>query len=307
MTRDMVRPVVRRAVGWSGALALVAMLAAPGPLTAAEVSAPDAGVGAPERGPAGDAPRRPVASQDVERDAGRDATWRTIAPDIFPGRQIGAAEGLVALDAPGRAEDAALVPLTVALTLPAGDPRRFRAVTVVIDENPSPVAGRFTFGPDQGDFVLSLRARVNSYSQVRAIAETDDGALHMATVFVKAAGGCSAPATKDTAESIAHLGDIRFRSFAEAGRAEAQVQIRHPNFSGLQMDEATRGYTPAWFVREVAITQGGRLLLGMEGGISISEDPTFRFTYHPSTAPVTVRGEDTEGKVFSRTFPGGGS
>jgi sulfur-oxidizing protein SoxY len=236
-----------------------------------------------------------------------ETTWRSIAPDIFPDKVVGAADGLVALTAPTRAEDAALVPLTVSLTLPPGDTRSFKAVTVVIDENPAPMAGRFSFGAGQKDFALSLRARVNSYSYVRAVAETDDGALHMARAFVKAAGGCSAPATKDTADSIAHLGDIRFRSFGETGRNEAQVQIRHPNFSGLQMDEATRGYTPAWFVREVQITQGGHLLLGMEGGISISEDPTFRFTYHPSTEPVTVRGEDTEGKVFTRTFPGGAS
>lgn len=249
----------------------------------------------------------PAVADAAEQKGAAETTWGSIAPDIFPDTAIGAADGLVALTAPTRAEDAALVPLTVSLTLPPGDPRSFKAVTVVIDENPAPVAGRFTFGPGQKDFALSIRARVNSYSYVRAVAETDDGALHMTKAFVKAAGGCSAPATKDTADSIAHLGDIRFRSFADSGRNEAQVQIRHPNFSGLQMDEATRGYTPAWFVREVEITQGGRLLLGMEGGISISEDPTFRFTYHASADPVTVRGEDTEGKVFTRTFPGGAS
>lgn len=240
-------------------------------------------------------------------ESARETTWASIAPDIFPDKVIGAADGLVALSAPTRAEDAALVPLTIALTLPPGDARSFKAVTVVVDENPSPVVARFTFGAGQKDFSLSLRARVNSYSFVRAVVETDDGALHMTKAFVKAAGGCSAPATKDTADSIAHLGDIRFRSFADSGRKEAQVQIRHPNFSGLQMDEQSRGYTPAWFVREVEISQGGHLLLGMEGGISISEDPTFRFSYTPSPEPVTVRGADTEGKVFSRTFPGGAS
>ncbi len=254
--------------------------------------------------PADASPAETAAQSPLER---TETTWRSIAPDIFPGQPIGAADGLVTLTAPARAEDAALVPLTVALTLPPGDPRRFKAVTVVVDENPSPVAARFAFGPDQKDFALTLRARVNSYSYVRAVAETSDGALHMTKAYVKAAGGCSAPATKDTADSISHLGEMRFRSFAASGRDEAQVQIRHPNFSGLQMDEATRGYTPAWFVREVQITQGGRLLMSMEGGISISEDPTFRFSYRPSAEPVAVRAEDTEGKVFTHTFPGGGS
>ncbi|MFS8036322.1 quinoprotein dehydrogenase-associated SoxYZ-like carrier [Xanthobacter sp. AM11] len=280
--RKTFRPLDGLTGGAALALAAVLALAAPG--RAAETAA------------------APAAAVDP-----RDATWNSIWFDIFPQGRIGAADGLVELTAPTRAEDAALVPLTVALRLPAGDPRSFRAVTVVIDENPAPVVGRFTFGEGQRDFTLSLRARVNADSYVRAVAETSDGARHMVKSFVKAAGGCSAPASRDTRESIAHLGAIRFRVFAETGHEEAQVQIRHPNFSGLQMDEITRGYTPAWFVRAVEIRQGGKLLLAMEGGISVSEDPTFRFSYKPAPEPVTVRAEDTEGKIFTRAFPGGGS
>ncbi|WP_024276599.1 quinoprotein dehydrogenase-associated SoxYZ-like carrier [Xanthobacter sp. 126] len=250
----------------------------------------------------------PSAAQSAPADPDRpEATWASIRGDIFPSAKITDAGNAVRIDAPGRAEDAALVPLTLALELPKDDPRTLKAVTLIIDENPSPVAGRFAFGDGIRTFSLSVRVRVNSYSWVRAVAETSDGALLMTKAYVKAAGGCSAPATKDTAESIAKLGEIRFRSFADSGRAEAQVQIRHPNFSGLQMDETTRGYTPAWFVREVQVKQGAKLIFAMEGGISISEDPTFRFSFTPSAAPVSVRAEDTEGKIFARTFPGNGS
>ncbi|WP_296583841.1 quinoprotein dehydrogenase-associated SoxYZ-like carrier [Xanthobacter sp.] len=251
---------------------------------------------------------RPAAAQSAQADPDRpEATWAAIRGDIFPSAKITEAGNAVRIDAPGRAEDAALVPLTLALELPKDDPRTLKAVTLIIDENPAPVAGRFAFGDGIRNFSLSVRVRVNSYSWVRAVAETSDGALIMTKAYVKAAGGCSAPATKDTAESIAKLGEIRFRSFADSGRPEAQVQIRHPNFSGLQMDEATRGYTPAWFVREVQVKQGAKLIFAMEGGISISEDPTFRFSFTPSTDPVSVRAEDTEGKIFARTFPGNGS
>lgn len=248
----------------------------------------------------------PAVAQDQPAEP-KETTWSAIAPDLFPGATLGDADGLIRLEAPVRAEDAALVPITVAFALPGGDGRALKALTLVVDENPAPVAGRFTFADGTTAFSLTVRVRVNSYSFVRAVAQTSDGALHMTKAFVKAAGGCSAPATKDTAESIAKLGEMRFRSFAEAGRPEAQVQIRHPNFSGLQMDEATRGYTPAWFVREVEVRQGGKLVFAMEGGISISEDPTFRFSFTPSPEPVTVRAEDTEGKVFTRAFPGQGS
>lgn len=237
-----------------------------------------------------------------------EETWGSIKDDIFRSGEIGPAEGIVALQAPIRAEDAALVPLSIALALPEGDPRTLKAVTLVIDENPAPMAGRFTFGPDTRDFTLQLRVRVNSYSYVRAVAELSDGGLHMAKAFVKASGGCSAPATKDTAESITHLGEMRFRAFTDQGRNEAQIQIRHPNFSGLQRDEATLGYKPAWFVREIKVMQGDRPLFSLvEGGISISEDPTFRFSYRANGQPVSVEAEDTEGTRFKANFPGGGS
>jgi sulfur-oxidizing protein SoxY len=45
----------------------------------------------------------------------------------------------------------------------------------------------------------------------------------------------------------------------------------------------------------------------MTGGISISEDPSFRFSYAPNGEPVTVEARDTEGRVFKQTFPGSGA
>ena len=48
---------------------------------------------------------------------------------------------------------------------------------------------------------LATRVRVNDYSYLRVIAETQSGELHMAQTFVKASGGCSAPAVKNTDEA----------------------------------------------------------------------------------------------------------
>jgi sulfur-oxidizing protein SoxY len=205
----------------------------------------------------------------------------------------------MSLLAPQRAEDAAIVPIEVRLAADAKAPA-VKKITVVVDENPAPVVGTFTFDEPQQAFNLSLRVRVNSYSYVRAIAETADGQLYMTKAYVKASGGCSAPASKDPVEAKANLGQMRFRAFADRG--EAQVQIRHPNYSGLQMDQVTRHYTPAWYVEELTVRQGAKPLFSMTGGISISEDPTFRFSFSGNGEPVTVEAKDTEGQVFSRIF-----
>ena len=235
-----------------------------------------------------------------------EAAWDSIRPDVVGQQAIEDGAAMIDLVAPKRAEDAALVPVDIRIHMPDGDARTVRAIKLVIDENPAPLAATFQFGEDgRRSFELSTRVRVNSYSYVRVIGEMSDGALYMVKSYVKAAGGCSAPATKDPAEAKANLGEMRFRAFADTGRNEAQVQIRHPNYSGLQMDQITRFYTPAWFVQDLAVKQGERLLFRMEGGISISEDPTFRFSYRPNGEPVSVEARDTEGKIFRRSFPGG--
>ena len=60
----------------------------------------------------------------------------------------------------------------------------------------------------------------------------------MTGAFVKASGGCSAPASRSGEDALAGLGEMRLRDFGAApdGRREAQVMIRHPQFSGLQRD-----------------------------------------------------------------------
>ena len=231
--------------------------------------------------------------------------WPGLAGDIFKGRALEDGTGLIALDMPARAEDAAIVPITVRTTLAAGDPRRVTGLTIVIDENPAPVAATFVLGP--GVASLSTRVRVDSYTDVHAIAELSDGKLYVVKTYVKASGGCSAPALKNADAASAALGQMKFRLFAksaETGMREAQIMIRHPNNSGLQMDQLTRFYIPAHFVRELRVWQGDDLVLAMDGGISISQDPNLRFSYVANGAK-TFRAEaiDTEGHVFRCEWP----
>src|SRR6267142_2846733 len=97
----------------------------------------------------------------------------------------------------------------------------------------------------------ATRVRVNNYTDVHAVAELSDGKLYMTKTYVKASGGCSAPAAKNVEEAKGKLGQMRFRQFAKpsegptSGAREAQIMIGHPNNSGLQMDQVTQLYIPA--------------------------------------------------------------
>ena len=232
-------------------------------------------------------------------------TWKGLKPIFFGDRPIDEAPGYVTLDAPVRAEDAALVP--VQLKFPAREKDRVVAATVIVDENPSPLVTTLRRGAEAGEFDFALRVRVNSYSYVRVVAQTESGALHMVKNFVKAAGGCSAPASKDPEAATANIGKMRFRSFADQGMAEAQAMIRHPNYSGMQMDQITRMYTPAWYVTQVRVLQGEKLLFSMENGISLSEDPTFRFSYVANGQKVRVEAKDSRGAEYAQVFGADGA
>lgn len=238
--------------------------------------------------------------------ASSDKIWASFKGDVFGERQIISDTGLVRIEAPKRAQDAALVPVDIYID-PAKAPDGVKAVTLIIDVNPAPLAATFTLGKDAGVTHISTRVRVNDYSWLRAIAETGSGQLHMTQTFVKASGGCSAPAVKNTDEAMASMGKMKLRQFPEPAMSqvqELQLMIRHPNNSGFQRDPITQYFIPAHFVEKLSISQDDRLILAMEGGISISEDPNFRFDFKANgPGEIKVEATDTDGKVFQDQWP----
>jgi sulfur-oxidizing protein SoxY len=245
----------------------------------------------------------------VAEPSARQDPWPGLANEIFKGRPLADGTGLLAIEMPGRAEDAAIVPVTIRATLPPTDTRRVRSFTIVIDENPAPLAATFNIGPSAIVPSISTRVRINSYTDVHAVAELSDGKLYVVKTYVKASGGCSAPVVKNAEQ--AGIGEMRFRHFAksaEAGRnmRTAQIMIRHPNNSGLQMDQITRLYVPAFFVDSLKIWQGDELLLAMDGSIAISEDPNIRFTYAANSSALRVEAVDTSGQVFKGRWQASG-
>lgn len=238
--------------------------------------------------------------------APEDDPWPDLREALFEARPIQEESGILTLEAPYRAYDAAIVPITITAGIAQSAERRIKTITLVIDKNPAPVAAVFHLGRNNGDASISTRVRVNEYTNVRAIAELDDGSLHMATKFVKAAGGCSAPALKDQEAAVARLGKMKFKQTAgEAGEPlRAQLLISHPNYSGLQMNQLTRHYIPAHFVQDIKVTYEGEPVLTVEGAISLSEDPSIHFNFLPEgSGEMSVWVRDSDNMVFEGSWP----
>jgi sulfur-oxidizing protein SoxY len=239
----------------------------------------------------------PLASADDEVDV-----WPTLKQQAFGDRVIQEEDGMVVLEAPQTAEDAALVPLTVRIPPSVKGP--LKSLTLFIDKNPNPKVATLTFGPaagNGGERSFSTRVRVDSFSHVRAVLETEDGNLHMATKFVQAAGGCGAMNAKDPDAENEGLGKMLVKTFPPALDSNpiwsAQVMLKHPNSNGMQLDIDTGGYIPARFVKSMTVKRDGEVVFEMDSTFSISTNPNFRFTFgrgeHNDLDVVIVDTDDT--------------
>lgn len=227
----------------------------------------------------------PFAAATAAEETQKAGNWDLVKSSLFGNRPIADNDGtVILLEAPERAEDAAIVPLSIKTKVAQAPERYIKKVYLVIDKNPSPVGAIFTFTPESGRADIDTRVRIEEYTTVRAIAEMNDGELHMASRYVKAAGGCSAPAGKDLEAAMARVGRMKIKldDNLRAGEPSvAQLMVSHPNVSGLAMDQLTRLYAPPQFVRRIDVSYAGKPLMSAEVDFTISEDPNFRFYFVP--------------------------
>lgn len=240
-------------------------------------------------------------------DASDTAQWRQLRQSLFADRPIAQdAGGIVQLEAPARAADASVVPIAIRTTLTATPQRYVRKLWLVIDRNPSPVGAVFTLSADSGRADIETRVRVEEYTHARAIAELNDGSLHMHTRFIKASGGCSAPAGKDAEEARRGIGRSKLRIEGDVVPGKpllAQLMISHPQTSGLAIDQLTRLAPVPHFVRQVQVSYAGKPVLTADVDFTISENPSFRFYFVPA-ASGELKAEivDTEDAKFQHAI-----
>jgi len=220
-----------------------------------------------------------------------DARWGELKPSFFADRPISTEQNVLSMEAPKRAHDAAVVPIIIKAL---NDAREIKQIHLIVDKNPLPLAGIFKFSDTRSNWEsFETRIRINEYTHVRAIAELDDGSLHMTSRFVKAAGGCSAPAMGDLQAAIAGAGRMKVLLDDITGakeslpnspivNAQATIKISHPNNSGMQFDQISRNYIPAFYVHAIVAELNGKELVNITTNFSMSENPVVRFQFAKS-------------------------
>jgi len=132
------------------------------------------------------------------------------------------------IEMPYRAEDAAVVPVTLRKQArahrrtPPGCRSRSSSTRI-----PRPMAAKFELGKGRPGFRnLDPRAPSTIIPTFHAVAELSDGQLYVTKIYVKASGGCSAPAAKNPDEANNRIGQNALP--ANSQRAEAGSDQRRP-------------------------------------------------------------------------------
>ncbi len=220
--------------------------------------------------------------------------WQKLRTGLFQARPISDdGNKLIELKAPERAEDAAVVPLSIKTKVAQTPERYIKTISVILDNNPAPVAAVFHMTPDTGRADIETRVRVEQYTHLRAVVEMNDGSLSM-------------PAGRETTGPATNLGKMRLTIEENPKMNQpvmAQLMIRHPNLSGLTMDQITRLYEPPKYVRKIEVAYAGKPVMTADVDFSISENPNFRFYFTPKAdGMLTAQVQDSDDLTFKTSL-----
>ena len=137
----------------------------------------------------------------LSSDAGAQGTLATLPPEepvdktmqrLFGGRPIRDGAPLINLELPLIAEDGGNVAMTVEVKSPMTRESYVKAIYVLSDRNPRPLNAKFNLTPASGQAYVATSLRLAETGDVRAVAEMQDGALHMVKRSVRVVvAGCA--------------------------------------------------------------------------------------------------------------------
>ncbi len=241
-------------------------------------------------------------------------SWPGIRDELYGSRIIHDGSKEVTLTAPDRPENQMEVP--VAVDAAFRDGRTVKSVTILVDENPTPVAAAFHFNQPRSHVGLAAKFRFDAVTGVRAIVEASDGELYMSEQHVRFTGGqsaCSAPPNGSDEEINARMGNTQLasvgpRAISSNSAQRVKVDISHPNHTGMVKDQISLLYIPLRLLDKVAIQQSGKTVVEVEGSMSLSQDPSFEFDYlTDGSDELTITASDTSGGSWTHTLPLGPS
>jgi sulfur-oxidizing protein SoxY len=243
-----------------------------------------------------------VAFSNVAQAESDPTKWPLVKEAFFAQRPMADAP-FISFVAPRRAESGAQVPFEISIDQTQADANAIKTLYLLVDSNPIPLTATYHLSDKLGKFKLATRIRMEMDSYIRAVGETADGKLFLASVEIRAAGGCGGMVDGDEAAIRAAAGKIKMsvESPVKFGDATSTTFIiKHPMRTGLQRDLVSQGFVPAFYIQKAAFTYNNETVMNVDFGVGTSEDPYLRFNFIPKAPGVlAVKAFDNDGKEFN--------
>ncbi len=225
-------------------------------------------------------------------------SWFELRPLLFGEQEIASSEGKVRIEIAKYPQEAGDVPTGIYSTLPQTPLSFIKKHTLIVDDNPSPVAAVFEMSPRNGKADIETRIRVDTFSFVRVISELNNGHLLMDSARVYVAGGCSGSAQADTLDAAAmkaieeKLGrmELHHEGIRIGVPTKFTFRISHPNF-----------FQPAYFIKDIKIVNAeNKTVIEVQGDVTFSQNPevVFYYTLHAAEETFKATVEDSKNLVF---------
>ena len=134
---------------------------------------------------------RPASAQGNLASLGPEESVELTMKRLFGGRPIKDGAAAIKIEMPLIAENGAVVPVSVEVTSPMTPQSYVKSVYIVSDKNRRPLNVKFSLTPAMGQAFVATNLRLGESTDVRAIAELNDGSLLMTKREVKVTvGGC---------------------------------------------------------------------------------------------------------------------
>ncbi len=229
-------------------------------------------------------------------------SWFELRPLLFGERKIAGSGGKIRLETVKYPEDAGNVPVSIYSTLPQTPGSFVKKHTLLVDDNPSPVAAVVEMSPENGKADFSTRIRVDGFSFVRVISELNDGRLLMEVARVYVSGGCSGSAlassmdteTLNAIEATLGRMELHHEDIRAGVPTKFTFRISHPNF-----------FQPAYFIKNVKIVDSkNRTVIAFKGDVSFSQNPEMTFYYKVRSPKETFKAvvHDSKELVFENRW-----
>ena len=237
------------------------------------------------------------------------SAWDEIRAGVFAGRTINPAGEAVVLTAPFRPLDQRAVPIEVEASF--ADGRTVRAVTIIVDQNPTPVAARFDIGGKREHLKLvDPAAPQRRHRRARHRRGVRRPALHgrpFRQVRRRSGRLLGAAVGQPGGDRRQHGQDepraARKRAAATQIEPRARLKIMHPNHTGMVLDQLTLLYVPLRIVTDLEVRQGDERVFAMQGSIAMAQNPVVEFDYRTNGAETLhVEARDTRRRLGPR-FP----